>query len=310
MLDQKELDAIKSAYVRVGKNFPRSACQDNYLVLMEECQREGKRVTEAYAAEVFGRLMNEGRLKVSTTVEEIRQILNEPQNWKYANQTIALEKEILRRSENSDFKNIRDFIDYAVLHGQIPGKDSNESSIKFPINPVWLNIYQTLHKNHWDYNVICDASRFAMEKECQSQGRPFTLDNLEAAFQKLKDRVVPHSEEWHEAQVCAELRASLLAAYKQSFERRLVGQHWVKTNEKLLTHTPALYEKEKPRLKVLPAHHLPPKANPKTEATARAEAESEENKPRVELPREELSKIANQGRPIYSQFEKLPEQGY
>jgi hypothetical protein len=301
MPDQKEIEIVRKVIARTSYANDR-----NVRAIIAQLERRKLSVT--HVMDVYTQMRNEGQLKKNATADEIRQILNEPQNWKYANQTTANEGEILRRyDKDADSMSIRDFLDFAVLNGQIPGRDSDEDPLEpleLPINSVWLNIYQTLQKTHWDYNVTCDASRFRLEKECQSRGVPFTLENFESAFQKLKDNFIKHNQEWQEVQEAERLRKELLTAYQEPLERILVGGHY-QTRPRLQAHTPEFFEKERARLASLTLEQLRTEARAKAEATARAESEREEKQRLANLPHDELVQVANQGRQKFQQFEMI-----
>jgi hypothetical protein len=231
-------------------------------------------------------------------VATIRQILNEPENCKYANQPIAFENEILRRfNDASGVKDPCVVISSMIANGELR------------INPDFV----ALQQNHLDHDCLMDAVTKALGEHCRNAGLPINSFTLERAFQQIEGSFIPHSQKWYDDQIrkqnqidAERLRGELFETYKKSFEYRLVGQHWVRTSEKLLAHTASLYEKERTHLAGLTLDQLRAEATAKTEATARAEAESEEKQRLTELPREELVKIANQGRQVSSQFAVLP----
>jgi hypothetical protein len=231
-------------------------------------------------------------------VATIRTILNEPANCKYANQTMAFENEILRRcNDGSGVKDPRVVIGSMIANGELR------------VNPDLI----TLQQNHSDHDCLMEAVTKALGEHCRNAGLPINSFTLERAFQEIQASFIPHSQAWYDKQIrqqnqleAERLRKELLSAYKEPFERRLVGGHWIKTDPKLLAHLPALVEKEQARLANLSLEQLRSEAAAKAAVTARAEADSEEKQRLAELSREELVKIANQGRLVSSQFAPLP----
>jgi len=243
-----------------------------------------------------------GYEKETTDVATIRKILNEPENCKYANQLIATENEIMRRCNTSSGNDASVKDPRAVIREMIANGELR-------VNPDFV----ALQQNHPDFECTLTASASALGEHCKNAGLPINIHTLERAFEQIEVNFIPHSQFWHDKQVQQQnqleanrLRGEFFESYKRSFEYRLVGQHWVKVNEKLLTHTPALYEKERARLAGLPLAQLRAEAAAKTEATARAEAESEEKQRLAQLSRADLVEIANQGRQKFQQFESIP----